>query len=247
MYAPSVICMLITIITLLGIIMVVRIRKAYESLETIFKIDELQFDFSPQLYRSGPKNVLVIGDSLARGVGATDSKSSISYQIHHKFGCKVTTIALIGATTEDYYFKHIYKNILDNYDVIVVSLGGNDVLRLRSTKDIIRDINSICSILKDRCQHIVWFFAGNVGNIPIVNNIVPLPYILRNKSDSVNKSMSENFNDHEKVTFISFYEKEFLKTPLKKESFSVDGLHPSNDVYVHRYSNEIIKVINQMY
>lgn len=99
--------------------------------------------------------LLILGDSGAAGVGAASQDEALSGQLigelAQTFRVCWTTIARAGATTAG-TIQHLARHQDENsnvFDVVAVSLGGNDVAR-RPLDLWIRDIEEVVSLLRSQ-------------------------------------------------------------------------------------------------
>lgn len=78
-------------------------------------------------------NIVVIGDSIAKGVGSSDaSTKNFGALVGEKVNGKVTNLGISGLESSELLEKldtEKFQNALENADVIFVSIGSNDLLQ----------------------------------------------------------------------------------------------------------------------
>ena len=84
------------------VVLKLRVHRAYSYLKGMFPIATMQFSDSSLTKKTSLNNVLVIGDSLARGVGASNPRYTISGQLNDHYNVNVETFAIIGITLSNF-------------------------------------------------------------------------------------------------------------------------------------------------
>ena len=100
--------------------------------------------------------LLILGDSAAAGVGAASQDEALSGrligELEQSFRVSWTVIARPGATTAG-TIRHLVRHQeveSSVFDVVVISLGGNDMLSRRPVVQWIRDIEEVVSLLRSQ-------------------------------------------------------------------------------------------------
>lgn len=107
----------------------------------------------PQPWEGGggtdPLHLLVLGDSMAVGVGVDDAAEGLAGHVAEELtarrGRPVRWRARgrNGATARDVIRDHLDDALADPTDVVVISLGANDAMQVRSHRAFRRDIRHI--------------------------------------------------------------------------------------------------------
>lgn len=108
------------------------------------------------------KTMLVLGDSTAAGVGASSADTSLPALVAHKIGAThVENYAFSGALVSDIPAE-LTKAKLSKYDLILVQVGANDIIRFHSAD---KSATLLASELHALPQHqkLIVIVAGNVG------------------------------------------------------------------------------------
>lgn len=96
-----------------------------------------------------PLQLLVLGDSMAVGVGVDDAAEGlaghVAEELTERLGRPVRWRARgrNGATARDVIRDHLDDALADPTDVVVISLGANDAMQVRSHRAFRRDIRRI--------------------------------------------------------------------------------------------------------
>ncbi len=184
---------------------------------------------------SNPVRLLVLGESTVAGVGAKDQKNSltgqIAYALSRKTGKKILWRALgeSGITAKDATETLIDRFPDEKPDIVVIALGGNDVMRLRSRNRWASDLRTFIELCRKNYPDAPILVTG----IPPVGIFPALPRILRfvlgwnaKLLDRETSSLVTRLKDVYHVPI------ETLSTVQKKEEiFASDGFHPSPKGY----------------
>lgn len=226
------------------VVLKLRIHKAYSYLKDMFPIGTMQFSDSSLRKKTSLNNILVIGDSLARGVGATSPQHTISGQLNSYYNVNVETFAIIGITLNNF---QLFKTRIESKqnDLIIISLGGNDLLQYKSIKSFETLIKEICEYIHDKAKTILWIYPGSmVKGVPLLDGpLAPLRKLIKMRSEITDSLFLNITNTYDNIHFISY---SFLSKNDTSNFFNKDGLHPGNNGY--RVSTKpIIDTINKIY
>jgi len=75
-----------------------------------------------------PRQIVCFGDSLVAGVGADSTDGTYPVQLARLLDCQVTAKGFSGATAADGW-EHLQQDSSIRGDLVIVTLGGNDILR----------------------------------------------------------------------------------------------------------------------
>jgi len=180
---------------------------------------------------TGAGSVLVIGDSTGYGTGATNKRATIAGRIGTDFtDYKITNWSVNGDTFAD-ATKRVREQLLVEYDLILLQLGGNDILQKRSVVEIEKDARTLFELLDGHTDHIVLISSGNVGTAPAFSGEEAQMYTELTRD--YHERMEQLAATHEQLTYVNLYqppaEDPFSKQPDRYMAW--DGLHPSDEGY----------------
>lgn len=174
--------------------------------------------------------LLAIGESTVAGVGARTHETALTGQfakhLSNKIGKTVVWFAVgrSGITAGETILELVPKIPDEQFDYIMVGLGGNDVLKLSSPSKWRRDMTKLLGILQDKNPSAKIF----ITNAPAVrlSPVLPQPikFLLGHLSALHDKNTKEFTGEMENV----FY---FHQPTEVIEDFFADGLHPSEKGY----------------
>jgi lysophospholipase L1-like esterase len=178
---------------------------------------------------AGGKSMLVIGDSTAVGVGASNKDESIPSLVAQKIGAQyVENLSVSGSKVEDLP-SQLQTVERDQYDVILVQIGGNDVVARNDEQGVTHELESILKTLPKHDKLIV-LMCGDVGVATL------LPWFVRGYYTKKTLAYHQTFSDMVPRTggvYVNLYEPKdtdpFVKEPdvyLAKDQF-----HPSSAGY----------------
>lgn len=176
------------------------------------------------------KTMLVLGDSTAAGVGAdtpyrsTPGLIAESYSFTH-----VDNNSVSGAQAKD-LADQISKSPRDKYDLILVQIGANDIVRFHKAKDISNILKPDLEKLTKMSNKVVFITSGNLGGAPLI------PFFMKSYYTNLNLEYHkefENLSSEIGVIYVSTYTDPsidpFILNP--KQYFAQDNFHPSGDGY----------------
>ncbi len=173
--------------------------------------------------------ILILGDSTGYGTGADKSTDSIAGRI--------------GRDSPSYSIKNNSKNgrtigglvsvaetLEGDYALILLQIGGNDILQKRSKEEVKKELITIIGSLTKRTEHIVMMSAGNVGGAPVFSGAEAQVY------EELTREFRAMFLDVAEgtpLTYVDLFkepaEDQFIDDP--DTYLSIDGLHPSSTGY----------------
>ena len=174
--------------------------------------------------------LLAIGESTVAGVGAKTHQEALTGQfakhLSRKTGKSVHWHALgeSGITIRRTLETLVPEIPAEDFDVIVVALGGNDVFTLNSPQNFRRSMSELIKILRKKNPEAKIFLA----NVPMVRDFIGMPHPLKYVLTKLAKL--QHFNS---IEFVSEFENVYYfeeVEPVEDDFFS-DGIHPSNTGY----------------
>jgi lysophospholipase L1-like esterase len=134
-----------------------------------------------------------------------------------------------GAAVED-LTTQIQRLHLSHYDLILIQIGGNDILAFHEPKKTAKMLDKILDTLPDAGK-IILLTAGNVGGATLI------PHIARPFYTFINLKYHKEFEkvaQKRGISYVNLYKKPsedpFIQNP--DEHLAPDGLHPSAKGYM---------------
>lgn len=125
-----------------------------------------------------PLRLLILGDSAAAGVGAATQDEALAGQLAHRlaphFALHWRLLANTGDTTPEVLRRLVAERGL-RCDVVLTSLGVNDVTSLRSVRAFLAAQRQLVEHLRDRCGARLLLVSG----LPPMRDFPALPQPLR--------------------------------------------------------------------
>lgn len=190
--------------------------------------------------------ILVIGDSSAVGVGASEPELSVAGRIGADYpNAQVINKGKSGMRTAGLLeeFKTLEK---EKYDLILIQIGGNDLIRFVPVKEAKHNMEQVFQIAKQMSDNIVILSAGNMETAYIFP--IPLRVIYGVRSLSFRKELIE-LSDEYNIYYVDLYREvehdPFAKDP--KKFYAPDLFHPSGEgygVWYERIGPVIEKILN---
>jgi lysophospholipase L1-like esterase len=172
--------------------------------------------------------LLILGDSAAAGVGVSNQDEAllgkVVSQLKPRFEVHWKLIAKTGATSAS-TLRCLEKVPPENFDVVLTSLGVNDVTGNRSKKAFIEDQNLILETLRTKFGSSLIVVSGfpPVGKFPSLPQ--PLRWYLGKQSERFDAAL-ESFTETQ-------VDCEYLKQNISEDPklMASDGFHPGAEVY----------------
>jgi lysophospholipase L1-like esterase len=172
-----------------------------------------------------------MGDSIIAGVGAGTVADALPGQVAQELasllGCEVSwsAVGLIGATSSVVSRRLVPTLPTEPYDVMVLSVGVNDVTSLRTIHRWSNDLGHLLDELRKRAPAALIALVG----VPPLSSFPLLPQPLR----AVMGMRTRMFDDAAKIEVSK--KENVVYVPIEIEpapgQFSPDGFHPSPSMY----------------
>ncbi len=120
---------------------------------------------------TGRFSVLVLGDSTAVGVGATDPEESVAGRLCSLLDASVENYARSGATVSDLLRQRALAK-REHYDLILIQAGGNDIIKLHSLRESSRTMQRLLSVIEKKSERIALLTAGRIGYAPFFPKLI---------------------------------------------------------------------------
>lgn len=176
-----------------------------------------------------PLSILILGDSSAAGVGATHQNEALLGQLVHNlqndFDLSWTLVAKTGARTQDMITMLELAASTKEVDIVITSLGVNDVTSLQRTADWLsaqEKLHQYC-FNKLGAKHII------VSGMPPMYKFPLLPQPLR----WVMGSRAKQFDRLQAIAIGKYNSKSYepLLFELDQGAMAIDGFHPGPLIY----------------
>lgn len=177
-------------------------------------------------------SLLVFGDSAAAGVGVDDQQQALIGVLAQALACEYRVdwrlLAKSGYNTAQ--AMRMLQTEVDSqsnlgFDVVVVSLGVNDVLSPLSVKRWIAQQKALVELLTVElgCQTLVLTRVPPMGDFPILPQ--PLRWFLGRRSQEFNQHLEQFAKQEPRFTLLNFGQQ------LDAEAMATDGFHPGKLIY----------------
>jgi lysophospholipase L1-like esterase len=175
-----------------------------------------------------PLRLLVLGDSAAAGVGATTQDQALLGNLvnclapHYEVGWKL--IAKTGATSSS-TLRHLNKIPAEPFDVVVTSLGVNDVTTSKRKDRFLEEQKAILQLLRTKFNALLIVISGfpPVGKFPALPQ--PLRWYLGTQSQRFDKALAKFAQTQPDCEYLK---QDSVNDPKLMAS---DGFHPGPGIY----------------
>lgn len=193
-----------------------------------------------------PLSILILGDSAAAGVGVETQSDAllgavldelkqdfeISYQLEAKTGD--TTLQVLERT-----------QLLEshNFDVVITSVGVNDVTKLSSPKKWIQQQQNFYKEIENKFTPKLVLVTGvpPMNLFPALPN--PLGWLFGQYSSEMNQKLAQFVKSKSNYQLIQFDLAHFKALNLE---MAEDGFHPSKEIY-QLWAGELVKKIKLLF
>lgn len=186
----------------------------------------------------GAREILVIGDSTAVGVGAASAEVSVAGRLAGAHDFSVENHAVSGAVVADLAAQLALAS-RDRYDLILIQAGANDVIQLHHLDAANTEMRSVLKDVHKRSDRVVLLTAGKIGEAPI------FPWFIRSLMTGRAKELRDMLSAtarEEGVAYVDLYNipDPFASDP--RRYYAPDGLHLTGDGYGF-WEDEVVKTI----
>lgn len=178
--------------------------------------------------------VLVVGDSLGVGTGASCAEDSIAGLLAKEFPhVAVVNRARNGAKAADALAQLVALGP-ERYDAVLLHVGGNDILRATPLPELEAHVAAVLHAAREVSDTVVFMSAPNVGLCPVF--FPPFSWLLTMRTRQA-RDIFLRLSAAEGVTYIDLFherrEDVFSRDPARY--FARDRLHPSSESYRAAY------------
>ncbi|MBJ9424650.1 MULTISPECIES: SGNH/GDSL hydrolase family protein [Acinetobacter] len=193
-----------------------------------------------------PLSLLILGDSAAAGVGVETQKDALSgaiiQELQNEFFLQWKLHAKTGDTTRQVF--HALQHLEERkYDVIVTSIGVNDVTKLTSAKSWIQQQKQLFEHIQKRFQPKLIIVSGvpPMQHFPALPN--PLAWLFGQYAEQMNQKLQQWLAPQSQFKFLQYDIETFQAMNLTMAS---DGFHPSKEVY-EIWGRQIAALVRQSF
>lgn len=183
---------------------------------------------------NAPK-ILILGDSTGYGTGATRKADTIAGRIGTDFPkYTIENNSKNGRTIGE--LLDVVRTIEGEYELILLQIGGNDILQKRDQSVVERELREIVALLTPRTKHLIMMTSGNVGGAVRFKGERAREYEVLTRTL---RTRVEQIAHDTALTYVDL----FLEPPVDifilepEKYFSIDGLHPSSAGYASWYAH----------
>ncbi len=180
--------------------------------------------------------IATIGDSTALGQGTGSVKKSFSYQYAEKYllpkykQINYSNFSVSGSTVSGVLDKQISSINAQNFDLIFVSIGSNDVTDIKTNDvEFAQNIQKLLQKLQATNAKIIWLSIPDFVTAPVL--LPPLNLFLSGRAKHLNQ-VTQSILDQNDIKLVDVFDRTregFLNDPVKY--FSEDKYHPSQVGY----------------
>lgn len=222
-----------TKIILLSLVGLLLISVAYGVIRFLYYVKQsAPLVLNSRAYQQAPAKssmkILVLGDSTAVGTGSVDPAQSVAGRLGKDFPTATIVNRAVNGLKTDQLLADKDKLFAGGpYDLLVVHIGANDVLRLRNMNEIRGRIKEIIDIGLTKSGHVALFTSGNIGDAKLI------PWfarpIMSYRSKTLRNYAVELDNQSDRFTYVDLY---YKKAGISDERFyATDRLHLSGEGY----------------
>lgn len=173
------------------------------------------------------KRILVLGDSTAVGTGVVDPSNSVAGRLGRDF----PDATIVNKAQNGLKSRGLLENLDDmidgRYDLVVIHIGANDVLRFRDLKITKQNIRKIVSRSQEQSTYTALITSGDIGEA------VSIPWFARPLMSIRSKDL-RNFGvnlakELDNFVYVDLYYKDSGITDEK--FYARDMLHLSDEGY----------------
>lgn len=193
-----------------------------------------------------PLSLLILGDSAAAGVGVETQQDALSgaiiSELQDQYFINWKLHAKTGDTTKQ-VFQALQYLEPQNYDVVITSIGVNDVTKLTSADSWIKQQKQLFQHIQARFQPklIIVSDVPPMQHFPALPN--PLAWLFGKYAEQMNHVLYKWLESQNQFRFIQYDIEGFQALNLPMAS---DGFHPSKEIYAI-WGQQIAALVRQSF
>lgn len=184
-------------------------------------------------------HILIVGDSTMYSAGVSDTAYTIGGLFASLYpDSSVETRAANGARCRDVP-SQLASGIYEQYDIIMIGIGGNDVVRLTPSGQLRRDLTRLLEAAARKAGRVIVCTSVNVGNVGFFP--FPLNYLYDARSRHFARLCQDITQDMRNVQFVNFYRPlhdDHYDKRSRHKFVAADGFHANE--FANKYFFEII-------
>ncbi|NVJ86033.1 MAG: SGNH/GDSL hydrolase family protein [Algoriphagus sp.] len=172
------------------------------------------------------KRILILGESTAAGVGASEPENTLAGNIYRMFdqNYQVINLGKNGLRVKELIptFQEDLSGLIGDFEGIFLFIGANDCFRLTNPKDF---RNKLEYLIKQLQQDLSpkWIYLADIPPVQLFPSFpTSLQFYLEKQRGFLTGEMQKLATSNP----LLIYEK--IQMSLDKEFFCSDGIHPSN-------------------
>lgn len=172
--------------------------------------------------------IVLLGDSTITGSGLESADDiwirQVASRLSDRYRIRIESLARGGARTHEVLTQQLPEALGRRADLVIVSAGSNDVLRVTPLHKVERDLTEIVARLETVAPEVLLTGVGDLGNVPRVP--FPLRLLASSRSravDSIHAHVANRFPYADKVRTGAMNARFSRDLSL----FSSDWFHPS--------------------
>lgn len=181
-----------------------------------------------------PTQILLAGDSVIFGVGASQPETSIAGLFGRDFPeVSVNNIGVSGAET-DGLVSQLESVKGQHFSLVVIIIGANDVVHFANLKTSASNLDRALTLATALSERVVLMPEGNMGNPPLFPRLAE--YVLTPRSRKFRTSAKEIAKTHDILYVDVFFEQRddpWRKRPT--DYYAGDLFHPADPGYADWY------------
>ena len=189
-------------------------------------------------------SLLIIGDSAAAGVGVEQQQQALLGQLlsclQNRYQVSYQLEAKTGRTTAQ-LIKAIKKLPIADFDVVLSSIGVNDVTRLTSPQLWLEQQKSLYGIIQNKFNPKL-ILAASVPPMHLFPALPqPMAWLLGQYAKQMNQLLHAYATTQQHIYCLEY---DLEKYQAMNLSMAKDGFHPSAEIY-HFWAENIAKMIQE--
>jgi lysophospholipase L1-like esterase len=178
--------------------------------------------------------ILILGDSAAAGVGVTTQEKALSGQVVSRLSTRYQVHwhleAETGRTTKD-TLKTLQVINANSYDVVLISLGVNDVTSRIGVTEWLGHCAELANVLQSKfsAKRIIWSDLPDMEKFTAMPQ--PLRWVIGKRKDYLRNELANWISQHDVVELLEFPDIFGDSNESIKDWIASDGYHPGEKVY----------------
>ena len=181
------------------------------------------------------KKILILGDSLAYGVGSSSPVESFAGELGKSFpNAQIINKAHIGYTTKD-LAESVDRLIDRRYDIVFVIIGSNDIVKIHNNMGTSgKYLEKIYDTIQNKAKR------GIVITSPDFRNVRFIPSyalgVFSERSSALRKKATELQSTYSSVTYIDFFNVDYNEY----DNFDAEDKFHLNDTGIDRLVSDTL-------